>query len=62
MKLHSVEIAQGPIARRRGYCHLVFGLAGGTLAFNGLKLEEAEAMRCGVLESIAAVDFANLPR
>lgn len=62
VKLHSVEITQGPISSRRGYCNLVFGLAGGTLAFNGLKLEEAEAMRAAVLDSIAAVDFANLPR
>lgn len=62
VKLHSVQISQGPISRRRGYCHLVFGLAGGALSFNGLKLEEAEEMRAAVLDSIASVDFANLPR
>lgn len=62
VKLHSVQISQGPIARRRGYCHLVFGLAGGTFSFNGVKLEEAEAMRAAVLDSIASVDFANMPR
>jgi len=62
VKLHSVEISQGLIAKRRGYCHLVFGLAGGSFAFNGLPLEEAEAMRAAVLDSIASVDFAHLPR
>jgi len=62
VKLHSAEIAQGPIARWRGYANLNFGLAGGRLAFAGLPLEEAQALRAAVLDSIAAVDFANLPR
>jgi putative membrane protein len=62
VKLHSVSITQGPLAKRRGYANLTFGLAGGTLSFDGLPLAEAEAMRGQVLNSIAAVDFANLPR
>lgn len=62
VKLHSVEIAQGPLARWRGYCDLHFGLAGGHLAFKGLALEDARKLRAAVLESIAAVDFAQLPR
>lgn len=62
LKLHSAEIAQGPIAKRRGYARLKLGLAGGTLSFGGLKLEDAEAMRAAVLDSIAAVDFSQLPR
>ncbi|TIX49313.1 hypothetical protein E5222_16045 [Alteraurantiacibacter aquimixticola] len=62
IKLHSVEIAQGPLGKHRGYANLNFGLAGGSLSFDGLPLEEAEAMRAAVLDSIAAVDFARLPR
>ncbi|MCL6249871.1 PH domain-containing protein [Altererythrobacter sp. KTW20L] len=62
IKLHSVEIAQGPLGRWRGYADLRFGLAGGALAFEGLLLEEAEAMREAVLTSIASVDFSALPR
>ena len=62
VKLHSVEIRQGPIAKRRGYANLVFGLAGGRLSFNGLELEEAENMRKAVLDSIASVDFSRLAR
>lgn len=62
IKLHSVEIAQGPLARWRGYADLRFGLAGGALAFDGLPLQEAEAMREAVLCSIASVDFSALPR
>jgi putative membrane protein len=61
MKLQSVEIAQGPIARRRGYADLVFGVAGGTLKIEGIALAEALAVREAVLESIAAVDFSQLP-
>ncbi|HSG53877.1 MAG TPA: PH domain-containing protein, partial [Paracoccaceae bacterium] len=62
IKLHSVEIAQGPLARWRGYASLRFGLAGGALAFDGLPLDEAWAMRSAVLDSIASVDFSALPR
>ena len=31
VRLQSVEIAQGPLARRRGYAHVKFGVAGGSL-------------------------------
>nr|WP_237392524.1 PH domain-containing protein [Aurantiacibacter rhizosphaerae] len=62
VKLHSVEITQGPLARWRGYCTLRFGLAGGRLAFPGLGLEDAREMRSAALNSIAAVDFAKLPK
>jgi putative membrane protein len=60
MKLQSVEITQGPMAQRRGYADLVFGVAGGTLRIAGVPLEEARAVRAAVLESIAAVDFSQL--
>jgi len=62
VKLHSVEIAQGPLGRWHGYCNLNFGMAGGNFAFNGLNLEDARKLRAAVLDSIASVDFANLPR
>ena len=61
VKLQSVEIAQGPLARRRGYADLRFGVAGGTLAMHGVPLAEARAIRAAVLDSIAAVDFSRLP-
>jgi membrane protein YdbS with pleckstrin-like domain len=61
VKLHSVEIAQGPIARRRGYADLRFGVAGGTFAFTGVPLGEAGLIRDGVLHSIARIDFSRLP-
>ena len=62
VKLHSVAMVQGPLARRRGYADLRFGLAGGSLRFDGLALEDARRLRSAVLESIAAVDFSNLPQ
>ncbi|HEY6817229.1 MAG TPA: PH domain-containing protein [Croceibacterium sp.] len=61
VKLQSVEIAQGPLARRRGYADLKFGVAGGTLEIGGLPLEDARLIRDGVLHSIAKVDFSRLP-
>ena len=62
VKLHSVEIAQGPLGRLSGYGDLRFGMAGGSFAFRGLELDNARQLRAAVLESIAAVDFAKLPR
>jgi putative membrane protein len=61
VKLQSIEIAQGPIARRRGYADLVFGVAGGTLAMHGVPLTDARLIRDGVLHSIAKVDLSRLP-
>lgn len=61
IKLQSVEIAQGPLARRGGYASLRFGVAGGTLALRGIPLAEARAIRDAVLASIAPVDFSRLP-
>ena len=62
VKLQSVEIAQGPIARRRGYAGVRFGVAGGTLEMHGIPLADARAIRAAVLGSIASVDFSELPR
>ena len=60
LKLHSVEIAQGPLARLRGYATLHLGLAGGTFAFAGIPLAEARAVRARILETIAATDYSRL--
>ncbi len=62
VKLHTVEFSQGPIARWRGYGDLKFGMAGGSFAFEGIRVEDAHKLRAAVLDSIASVDFANLPR
>jgi putative membrane protein len=61
IKLQSVEIAQGPLARRRGYANVRFGVAGGALEINGIPLDDARTIRRAVLESIASVDFSRLP-
>lgn len=60
VKLQSVEISQGPIARRRGYATLNLGLAGGKFAISGISLDRARELRTAVLESIAARDFSEL--
>ncbi|MXO60601.1 PH domain-containing protein [Altererythrobacter salegens] len=62
VKIQSVEIVQGPIARHRGYAGIKFGLAGGTLEMHGVPLEEACGIRQAVIDSAAAVDFSALPR
>jgi putative membrane protein len=60
MKLHSVEIAQGPLARLRGYATLHLGLAGGELAIRGLPLARARELRAAVLRTICAADFSRI--
>lgn len=60
LKLHSVEIAQGPLARLRGYATLHLGLAGGEFAFAGMPLVEARRLRAEILETIAATDYSRL--
>ncbi|MFZ1743019.1 MAG: PH domain-containing protein [Pontixanthobacter sp.] len=60
VKLQSVEIARGPIARRRGYASLRLGLAGGTLSCEGLPLERAHELRRAILASVSQTDFSEL--
>jgi putative membrane protein len=60
LKLHSVEIAQGPLARLRGYATVHLGLAGGAFAMHGVPIAEARALRAQVLETITGTDFSRL--
>ncbi|TMM48126.1 PH domain-containing protein [Qipengyuania marisflavi] len=60
VKLQSVEIAQGPIALRRGYASLLLGLAGGRLRVRGMALAEARNWREAILTTIASQDFSQL--
>lgn len=60
VKLHSVEIVQGPIAQRRGYASVHLGLAGGVFSIPGVPLDRARGLRAAIVESIAAKDFSAL--
>lgn len=60
LKLHSVEISQGPIARWRGYATLHLGQAGGTFAIPGVPLDRAQEVRREIMETVAATDFSQL--
>jgi putative membrane protein len=60
VKLHSVEISQGPIAQRRGYATLHLGLAGGIFFVPGVPIERAYRLREDVIERIAQTDFSEL--
>ena len=59
VKLQSAEIAQGPIARRRGYATLKLGLAGGKLEIEGIPAERAAELRTAILGSIPSQDFSQ---
>lgn len=60
IKLHSVELSQGPIAQRRGYATLHLGLAGGTFSIPGVPTDRAREVRQAIIESIAETDFSRL--
>ncbi|HLV06645.1 MAG TPA: PH domain-containing protein [Croceibacterium sp.] len=60
IKLQSVEIVRGPLARRRGYADVKLGVAGGTLELVGVPVEEAQQIRVAVLNSITSLDFSRL--
>jgi putative membrane protein len=58
VKVQTVEIYQGPIARRQGLASVNFGISGGSLEMIALPLETAKAIREAVIEQVAAVDYA----
>ena len=58
VKVQTVEIYQGPIARRQGLASVNFGISGGSLEMIALPLETAHAIRDAVMEQVAAVDYA----
>jgi putative membrane protein len=60
LKLHSIEIAQGPVGRLRGFATLHFGLAGGEFSIPGVPLDRAREVRREVMATIAATDFSQL--
>lgn len=60
LKLHSVEIAQNPLARLRGYATVHLGLAGGSFAIPGVPLADARRLRASIVETIAATDYSRL--
>ena len=59
VRVQSVEIAQGPLARLSGLVTLHFGIAGGTLEIIAIPRETAEAIRDRVLAIAAPVDFSK---
>lgn len=60
VKLHSVEIVQGPLARKFGYATLHLGMAGGEMAIEGIELQRAREVRARILDTIAQTDFSEL--
>ena len=60
VKLHSVEIAQGPIAQHRGYATVHLGLAGGSFTMHGVPLNHARRLCAAVMDSVTETDFARI--
>ena len=60
VRLQSVEIRQGPLAKWRGYTVLKLGLAGGTFEVEAMPIEQARRWRSAILASIATTDFSQM--
>jgi putative membrane protein len=60
VKMQSVEIRQGPIARWRGLAHVHFGLSGGSLHIRAIPLTQAQSIRDNVVDQMCRVDYAKL--
>jgi len=60
VKVQSIEIAQGPLARRQGLASLKFGIAGGTMEMIALPLATAVAIREVVMAKVADVDYSAI--
>lgn len=60
VKVQTVEIYQGPIARRQGLASVNFGISGGTLELIAVPLETARVICDIVIEQVAAVDYAQV--
>lgn len=62
IKIQSVDIRQGPIARLRGLAVLEFGIAGGSLKLHGVPLDAACDMRRQTIAVICTIDFSEVNR
>jgi putative membrane protein len=62
IKIQTVEIAQGPIARRQGLASLRFGIAGGTLEMIALPLTTAQHIRLMVIDRVSAIDYSAIAK
>jgi putative membrane protein len=60
VKVQSVEISQGPLARLRGLATVQFGISGGDLVIKTIPIASARLIRDGVLERVVAVDYSAL--
>lgn len=60
VKLHSVEIVQGPLAKIYGYATINLGMAGGEMEIEGVNLERAREVRAMILDTMASTDFSQL--
>jgi len=60
VKLHSVEISQGPLSQLGNYATLKLGLAGGSFSISGLPLERARELQAEIANAITQTDFSEI--
>jgi putative membrane protein len=60
VKVQTVEIQQGPLARLRGLASIQLGIAGGTLEIIALPIDEARSIQAQISGVIAMVDYSRI--
>ena len=60
IKVQSVQISQGPLARLRNLATVQFGISGGDLAIRAIPIATAHAIRNAVMERVVRVDYSAL--
>lgn len=60
VRVQSIEISQGPLARLTGLVSMHFGIAGGTLELVAIPRETAIAIRERLMAVVAPIDFSEL--
>jgi putative membrane protein len=60
VKIQTVEVSQGPVARLCGLASVQLGLAGGSLEIIALRLETAKAIQAQIIGEIVKVDYSGL--
>jgi putative membrane protein len=60
IKVQSVEINQGPLARLRNIANVQFGIAGGDVTITAIPMSTARAICDAVMTRVVAVDYSEL--
>jgi putative membrane protein len=60
VKVQTIEIQQGPLARLRGLASIQLGIAGGTLEIIALPIDVARSIQAQIIDIVTKVDYSRI--